>query len=125
MISVYPSLPNSRHNHDSVAEINREKLQAKDGWQYLLRYLDGTRGKEKVDLHGDAFTLRRDGEELAEYESRFRALVHQLKSRKIPSEIYGWFLDAATSFFWCFIASGGSGAPGASDSQIICKIASF
>ena len=40
---------------DSLAEIDREKLRQPDGWQYFLRFLEKTRGREKVDLLGDAF----------------------------------------------------------------------
>jgi hypothetical protein len=59
---------------DSLAEIDREKLRQPDGWQYFLRFLEKTRGREKVDLLGDAFNeffvrkevYRKDGEELSE-----------------------------------------------------------
>ncbi len=93
---------------DAIAEIDREKLKKKDGFKYLLEYLEKSRGKEKVDILGDAFQeffvkrdcYRKDGEEMADYEPRFRALIRRLEKavaeagagNKIPSEIFGWYL---------------------------------
>ena len=93
---------------DLIIDIDREKLRQKDGYQYFLKYLEGTRGKEKIDLLGDAFTdfflkkdtYRKDGEELADYEPRFRALVRRLEKAlkesgatgTLHSEVLGWYL---------------------------------
>ena len=93
---------------DAIAEIDRSKLKQKEGFKYLLEYLEKSRGKEKVDILGDAFQeffvkrdcYRKDGEEMADYEPRFRALIRRLEKavaeagagNKIPSEIFGWYL---------------------------------
>ena len=93
---------------DAIANLDREALKKEDGWAYLLKHLEATRGKTKVDLLGDAFTelfikkdvYRRDGEELSDYESRFRILVRRVEkaltavasSNRMPSEVFGWFL---------------------------------
>ena len=93
---------------DSLAEIDREKLRQPDGWQYFLKFLEKTRGREKVDLLGDAFNeffvrkevYRKDGEEFSEYEPRFRSLTRRLEKAlkesgsegKLPTEVLGWFL---------------------------------
>ena len=93
---------------DSLAEIDREKLRQPDGWQYFLRFLEKTQGREKVDLLGDAFNeffvrkevYRKDGEEFSEYEPRFRSLTRRLEKAlkesgsegKLPTEVLGWFL---------------------------------
>lgn len=74
----------------------------------VLTFLEARRGKEKVDLLGDMFTEfflkkeshRRDGEDLSDYEPRFRQLVRRLEkavketgsNAQIPPELYGWFL---------------------------------
>ena len=71
---------------EAIADISRPDLKSKDGWKYLLNFLEIKRGKEKVDLLGDAFTdffirrdaQRRDGEELSDYSLRFAALVRRL-----------------------------------------------
>ena len=68
---------------DAIAEIDRSKLKHKEGFMYLLEYREKSRGKEKVDILGDAFQeffvkrdcYRKDGEEMADYEPRFRALT--------------------------------------------------
>ena len=93
---------------DAIAEVNREELRKENGWRYLLSYLEGKRGKEKIDLLGDLFTEffakkdahRKDGEDLTDYEPRFRLLVRRLDKAvkesgadgKIPTELYGWML---------------------------------
>ena len=93
---------------DAIANLDREALKKEDGWAYLLKHLEATRGKTKVDLLGDAFTelfikkdvYRREGEELSDYESRFRILVCKAEkaltavssSNRMPSEVFGWFL---------------------------------
>lgn len=93
---------------DSIADINREELRKEQGWRHLLTHLEAKRGKEKIDLLGDLFTEffvkkdthRRDGEDLADFEPRFRLLVRRLDKAvkesgadgKIPTELYGWML---------------------------------
>lgn len=93
---------------DSIIDIDKEKLRQQDGWKFLLTFLEGTQGKEKIDLLGDVFTdfflkkevFRKDGEELSEYEPRFRQLLRRLETTlaesgadgKIPSEVFGWYL---------------------------------
>ena len=93
---------------DSLIEVNREELKKEMGWRYLLDFLEKRRGKEKVDLLGDTFTefflrpesQRKHGEELTDYEPRFRQLVRKLdkavldagSQQKMPPELYGWFL---------------------------------
>lgn len=93
---------------EAIADISRPDLKTKEGWKYLLQFLEKKRGKEKVDLLGDAFTeffirredQRRDGEELSDYALRFSTLVRRLDKAvkesgaegRIPQELYGWFL---------------------------------
>ena len=92
---------------DALGSLDREALRKEDGWSYLLKHLEKTRGKNKVDLLGDAFTelfakkeiYRKDGEEMSDYESGFRILVRKVEKAlgavaqaKMPSEVFGWFL---------------------------------
>ena len=93
---------------DSIIDIDKEKLRQQDGWKFLLTFLEGTQGKEKIDLLGDVFSdfflkkdvFRKEGEELSEYEPRFRQLLRRLETTlaesgaegKIPSEVFGWYL---------------------------------
>ena len=93
---------------DVLSEIDREKLREEKGWTYLLNFLEESRGKAKVDVLGDLFTEfflnktshRRDGEDLNDYEPRFRQLVRRLEkavketgsSNQLPTELFGWFL---------------------------------
>ncbi|CAE7382672.1 unnamed protein product [Symbiodinium pilosum] len=93
---------------DVLGSLDREALKKEDGWSYLLKHLEKTRGKTKVDVLGDAFAelfvrkdvYRRDGEEMSDYESRYRALVRKVEKaltavasgNKMPSEVFGWFL---------------------------------
>lgn len=92
----------------TLEEINRDKLRSEKGWKYLLQFLEEKRGKAKIDLLGDLFTEffskrdthRRDGEDLSDYEVRYRQLVRRLDKAvkesgatgSIPSELYGWML---------------------------------
>ena len=87
---------------ESLGDVDRQKLKKADGWQYLLGHLEKTRGKTKIDLLGDSFTefflkkdaFRKDGEEMNDYEARFRTLVRKMEKApqqvgsesKIPSE---------------------------------------
>ena len=93
---------------ECLGDIDRTKLKKGDGWSYLIQHLEQTRGKTKLDLLGDTFTefflkkdaYRRDGEEINDFETRFRALVRKIEKAlkavgsegKVPTEVYGWFL---------------------------------
>ena len=87
---------------DAIAEIDRSQLKKPEGWKYLLQFLEKTRGEEKVDLLGDTFQdffikkeTYRKGEEPADYEPRFRALIRRLEKatkEEIPEEVYGWYV---------------------------------
>ena len=72
------------------------------------QFLQEKRGKQEVDLLGDALrkyfqsteAQRREGETLADYELRHSSLVRDMKKamvdvgsrESIPSEILGWFV---------------------------------
>ncbi|CAE7745408.1 unnamed protein product, partial [Symbiodinium sp. CCMP2456] len=93
---------------EACLEIEREKLRKEGGLEYLLTYLKGKRGKQQVDILGEAFekyfqsgeVMRRDKETLNDYEQRLtnftrdieRALKELGTEAKVPTEIYGWFL---------------------------------
>ena len=93
---------------ESCAEVDREQLRKKEGYSYLLKFLQEKRGKQEVDLLGDALgkyfqsvdAHRRDGEALADFELRHSSLVRDMKkamqdvgtTESIPSEIFGWFV---------------------------------
>ena len=93
---------------EACQEIDRSKLKAKDGVQYLLDFLRDKRGKQHVDVLGDALqqyfqsgeASRKDMENLNDYEQRHAALVRDIKKamdemgvrNEVPSEIYGWFM---------------------------------
>lgn len=93
---------------DWLGEVDRAKLKEKDGYKYLLTFLESKRGQSKLDILGDVFAEfflrkeahRKDGEDLAEYETRFRVLMRKLDKAMtnsgsgtgLPSEVYGWFL---------------------------------
>jgi hypothetical protein len=93
---------------DAISDIDREKLRKEEGWKYLLEFLAKTRGKEKVDLLGDAFNeffvkrdiYHKDGEEFVDYEPHFKMLIRKLEKAlkesgsqgQIPSELFGWYL---------------------------------
>ena len=93
---------------EACLEINRERLRTKDGVEYLLEYLKGKRGKQEVDLLGDALehyfqtgeAVRRDGESLNDFEQRHAVLVRDIAKAMVelgikdtvPTEIYGWFV---------------------------------
>lgn len=93
---------------ECCSEIDREKLKKSDGVTYLLGYLEGKRGKQKVDLLGDALSAyfqrtdvtRRDGENWSDYETRHSSLIRDINKalketgsgNTVPQEIYGWFL---------------------------------
>lgn len=93
---------------ESIAEINKKELQKPEGWKYLIAFLERSRGREKVDLLGDAFNeffvrrdvYRKDGEEFSDYEPRFKTLTRRLEKAlkesgsegKLPQEVLGWYL---------------------------------
>lgn len=93
---------------ESIAEVNKKELQKPEGWKYLIAFLERSRGREKVDLLGDAFNeffvrrevYRKDGEEFSDYEPRFKTLTRRLEKAlkesgsegKLPSEVLGWYL---------------------------------
>ena len=88
-------------------EVEREELCKSTGVEYLLKFLRDRRGKEHVDLLGDAFhqyfqtgdAVRREGENLTDYEQRHahflrdidKAMVEIGGQNKVPREIFGWF----------------------------------
>jgi hypothetical protein len=91
-----------------IEDIDRAKLKEEDGAKYLLKFLGEQRGRDKVDLLGDAMkdllmkqdVIRKEGEEFAEYYPRFRiytkaveAALKELSAEKsMPAEFYGWYL---------------------------------
>ena len=93
---------------ESLGDIDRPKLRKKDGWSYLLTYLENTRGRTKVDLLGDMFSefflrrdaFRKDSEEINDYETRYKNMVRRMEKAiketnseaQMPQEVYGWFL---------------------------------
>ena len=93
---------------EMIEDIDRTKLKEEDGAKYLLKFLGEQRGRDKVDLLGDAMkdllmkqdVIRKEGEEFAEYYPRFRiytkaveAALKELSAEKsMPAEFYGWYL---------------------------------
>eukprot|EP00435_Cladocopium_sp_Y103_P063867 s1251_g25.t1 len=93
---------------EACLEIDREKLRTAEGVQYLLDFLRDKRGKQQVDLLGDALqqyfqsgeATRKDMENLNDYEQRHAVLVRDIKKamtemgvkNEVPTEIYGWFV---------------------------------
>ena len=93
---------------ESCTEIDRNKLKTSEGYVYLLQFLKEKRGKEDVDVLGDALgryfqsgeAVRKDGENLADFELRHGALVREMSkamkevgtSSSVPTEIFGWFI---------------------------------
>ena len=93
---------------EACVEVDREKLKKEKGYEYLLEYLRTKRGKEQVDLLGDALekyfssgeSHRRDGENMADFEMRHAALIRDIAkamkevgaTEQIPTEIFGWFV---------------------------------
>ena len=93
---------------EMIEDINREELRKETGAQYLITYLQQQRGRDKVDLLGDAMrdllmkqdVVRRDGEEFTDYYPRFRIYVKAIEAafkdisaeKAMPPEFYGWFL---------------------------------
>ncbi len=91
-----------------VETLDRAKLKKKEGAQYLVTYLKEQRGKDRVDIMGDALrdffkkpeVRRREGEEFSEFLPRFRhyskavdvALKEVNPEKKMPDEFYGWYL---------------------------------
>lgn len=93
---------------EACLEINREKLRDPSGVSYLLDFLKEKRGKQEVDLLGDALqqyfqtneVIRREGENLNDYEQRHSSYVRDITKamteigckESVPTEIYGWFM---------------------------------
>ena len=92
-----------------VEEVDREALKKKDGAQYLLKYLKAQRGRDRVDLLGDALTelfgkaevQRKEGEEFVDYLPRYRQFVKAIDvafqelrqdAPSMPREFFGWHL---------------------------------
>ena len=91
-----------------VEGIDREKLNKEDGPSYLLKYLKELRGRDRVDIMGDALrdlfmkteVQRREGEEFSAYMPRFRHYIKAVDTalkdvnpdKKMPEEFYGWYL---------------------------------
>ena len=88
--------------------MDREQLRKTTGLDYLLAFLKKTRGKQQVDMLGEALrryfqsadVTRRDHECLNDFEQRLSLYLREIKralaelgtESQVPSEIYGWFL---------------------------------
>ena len=93
---------------EACVDIDREKLKKADGLEYLLQFLKAKRGKQQVDILGEAFEkyfnsgdpIRLEKETLTDYEQRVsvhfrdiaRALQEMGTQASVPTEIYGWLL---------------------------------
>jgi len=93
---------------EAITDIDRKKLKHKEGVSYLLTYLAEKRGRQKVDLLGEALgayfqkpdVSRRDGEPWSDYETRHDAYIREINkalreigsSTTVPTEIFGWFM---------------------------------
>ncbi|CAL1141395.1 unnamed protein product, partial [Cladocopium goreaui] len=93
---------------ETAVGLEREKLKSEDGVNYLLSYLEEKRGRQKVDVLGDALgvyfqkseIVRKDGEVWNDFEARHAAKVRDINKALVavgakgdtPSEIWGWFL---------------------------------
>ena len=93
---------------EACLDIDREKLRAEKGLEYLLEFLKKKRGKQQVDVLGEAFekyfqsaeVIRLDKENLNDYEQRLQVFLRDIQralseigaTEKVPTEIYGWFL---------------------------------
>lgn len=93
---------------ECALDVSREDLRKPTGVEYLLTFLKDRRGKQEVDLLGDALqqyfqsveVYRRDGENLNDFEQRHASYLRDItkamsengKSGSVPSEIYGWFV---------------------------------
>ena len=93
---------------EACLDIDRAKLKETTGLDYLLDFLKQKRGKQQVDILGEAFekyfqsgdVVRQDKECLNDYEQRLRGHFRDIQralqelgtTEKVPTEIYGWFL---------------------------------
>ena len=94
---------------EACLDIDRAKLRAAEGLDYLLNYLKEKRGRQKVDVLGEALekyfasgdAVRHDRENLHDFEQRISVHFRDIKralaelgsgATDVPSEIYGWFL---------------------------------
>lgn len=91
-----------------VEDVDREKLRGDKGAEYLLEHLKSHRGRDKVDLMGDALkdlfqkadVIRREGEEFSEYLPRYRTYVKAVDNafreagtnKEMPRDFFGWYL---------------------------------
>ena len=79
---------------EACAEVDREQLRKKEGYSYLLKFLQSKRGKQEVDLFGDALgkyfqspeAHRKEGEALADYELRHSSLVRDMKKAMVDGK---------------------------------------
>jgi hypothetical protein len=95
---------------EMLETVDREALRADDGADYLVKLLKDQRGKDKVDLLGDAMrdllhkadAQRNDGEEVMDYLPRYQyktyvkaiqtAFEEINKKAAMPEEFFGWHL---------------------------------
>ena len=93
---------------EAVTDIDRKRLKDKEGVTYMLTYLAEKRGRQKVDLLGEALgayfqrsdVSRRDGENWSDFEARHDAFIREINkalreigsSSTVPTEIFGWFM---------------------------------
>ena len=94
---------------EACLDIDRQELRKEKGVDYLLTYLKQKRGKQQVDILGEAFekyfqsseVVRQDKENLNDYEQRLQVYLRDIDralkelggaDQRVPSEIYGWFL---------------------------------
>ena len=93
---------------EMLETVDREALRADNGAEYLVKFLKDQRGKDKVDLLGDAMrdllhkadAQRNDGEEVMDYLPRYKTYVKAIqtafeeinKKDAMPEEFFGWHL---------------------------------
>ena len=93
---------------EACLDIDRSELRKEKGLDYLLEFLKRKRGKQQVDMLGEALgrffqsneATRREKENLNDYEQRAAVFVRDIQralrelgnSNPVPTEIYGWFL---------------------------------
>ncbi|CAE7762910.1 unnamed protein product, partial [Symbiodinium pilosum] len=72
---------------EACADIDREKLRKEKGLEYLLEFLKGKRGKQQVDILGEAFekyfqsgeVVRKDKESLNDFEQRLAVFTRDIE----------------------------------------------
>ena len=75
---------------EACLDIDREKLRAEKGLEYLLDFLKQKRGKQQVDVLGEAFEKYFQSPEVIRHDKE--SLNEIGATQKVPTEIYGWFL---------------------------------